>query len=159
MAIWGMGWMLTQIYVTLWHHCMYWCTCLEERFQLFVPYLVLKMKNTSFFLQNNSAYIKLHQVSDETLNRGPSYLVLCATGSERHHPGGKGVTCIWTLILGQDCAELAKWTWKVEYPTGTSPTDADAIAAATVQTSAVIVYTLYDSSWSQDVRRMGCIVV
>ena len=31
-------------------------------------------------------------------------------------------------------------------PTGTSPTDADAIAAATVQTSAVIVYTLYDSS-------------
>ena len=38
---------------------------------------------------------------------------------------------------------------KVEYPTGTSPTDADAIAAATVQTSAVIVYTLYDSSWSQ----------
>ena len=35
--------------------------------------------------------------------------------------------------------------WKVKYPTGTSPTDADAIAAATVQTSAVIVYTLYDS--------------
>ena len=31
------------------------------------------------------------------------------------------------------------------------PTDADAIAAATVQTSAVIVYTLYDCSWSQDV--------
>ena len=30
------------------------------------------------------------------------------------------------------------------------PTDADAIAAATVQTSAVIVYTLYDSSWSQE---------
>ena len=40
-------------------------------------------------------------------------------------------------------------TWKVEYPTWTSPTDADAIAAAIVQTSAVIVYTLYDSSWSQ----------
>ena len=38
----------------------------------------------------------------------------------------------------------------MEYPTGTSPTDADAIAAATVQTSAVIVFTLYDSSWSQD---------
>ena len=45
---------------------------------------------------------------------------------------------------------LAKSMWKVEYPTGTSPTDADAIAAATVQTSAVIIYTLYDSSWSQD---------
>ena len=40
----------------------------------------------------------------------------------------------------------------MEYPTGTSPTDADAIAAATVQTSAVIVYTLYDSSWSQKQR-------
>ena len=40
-----------------------------------------------------------------------------------------------------------------------SPTDADAIAAATVQTSAVIVYTLYDSSWSQDVSSVSCIVV
>ena len=39
------------------------------------------------------------------------------------------------------------------------PADADAIAAAPVQTSAVIVYTLYDSSWSQDVSSMGCIVV
>ena len=38
-------------------------------------------------------------------------------------------------------------------------TVADAIAAATVQTSAVIVYTLYDSSWSQDVSSMDCIVV
>ena len=42
--------------------------------------------------------------------------------------------------------------WAGIYPTGTSPTDADAIAAATVQTSAVIVYTLYDSSWSQEQR-------
>ena len=37
--------------------------------------------------------------SDETLNRGPSYLVLYARGSKRHRPGGKGVTCVWTLIL------------------------------------------------------------
>ena len=37
--------------------------------------------------------------------------------------------------------------------------DADAIAAATVQTSAVIIYTLYDSSWRQDVSSVGCIVV
>ena len=43
----------------------------------------------------------------------------------------------------------------MEYPTGTSPTDADAIAAATVQTSAVIFYTLYDSSRSQDVSSVG----
>ena len=34
----------------------------------------------------------------------------------------------------------------------------DAIAAATVQTSAVIVYTLYDSSWSQDVSSVDCMV-
>ena len=33
------------------------------------------------------------------------------------------------------------------------------IGAATVQTLAVIVYTLYDSSWSQDVSGMGCIVL
>ena len=46
----------------------------------------------------------------------------------------------------------------MEYPTGTSPTDVDAIAAATVQTSAVIVYTLYDSSWSQEQRGLhSCI--
>ena len=50
-------------------------------------------------------------------------------------------------------------TWKVEFRTETSPTAADAMAAATVQTSAVIVYTLYDSSWSQYVSSMGCIVV
>ena len=47
----------------------------------------------------------------------------------------------------------------MEYPTGTSPTDVDAIAAATVQTSAVIIYNLNDSSWSQDVSSVGCIVV
>ena len=38
--------------------------------------------------------------SEETLNRDPPYLVLYARGSKRHHPGGKGVTCVWTLILG-----------------------------------------------------------
>ena len=48
---------------------------------------------------------------------------------------------------------------KVEYPTGTSPTDADAIAVATVQTSAVIVNNLYGSSWSQYVSSVGYIVV
>ena len=53
---------------------------------------------------------------------------------------------------------MAKSTWKVEYPTGAFP-DAEAIASATVQTSAVIVYTLYNSSWSQDVSSVGCIVV
>ena len=47
----------------------------------------------------------------------------------------------------------------MEYATGTSPTDAEPIAVATVHTSAVIVYTLYDSSWSQDVSKVGCIVV
>ena len=40
--------------------------------------------------------------------------------------------------------------WSYGNPTGTSPTDADAITAATLQTSAVIVYTLYDSRWSKD---------
>ena len=74
----------------------------------------------------NSKYIR---PSDETQNRGPSYLVFYAKGSKRHHPGGKGVTREWN-----------------EYPTGTPPIDADAIAAATVQTSVVIVYILYDSS-------------
>ena len=34
---------------------------------------------------------------------------------------------------------------KVEYPTWATPTDAKAIAAATVHASVVIVYTLYDS--------------
>ena len=37
---------------------------------------------------------------DETYNRGPSYLVLYVGEIKRHHPGGKGVTCAWTLILG-----------------------------------------------------------
>ena len=48
---------------------------------------------------------------------------------------------------------------KVEYPTGTSPIDAAAIAVETVQTSAVIVFTLYGSSWSQYVSSLGYIVV
>ena len=37
--------------------------------------------------------------------------------------------------------------WKVKYPTGAPPTDEEAISVATVQTQAVIVYTLDDSSW------------
>ena len=41
-------------------------------------------------------------------------------------------------------------TSNVLYDHHTAFINADAIAAATVQTSAVIVYTLYDSSWSQD---------
>ena len=49
--------------------------------------------------------------------------------------------------------------WKVEYPTTTSQTEVDAPAAATVQTSAVIAYALYDSSLSQDVSSVGCIDV
>ena len=28
------------------------------------------------------------------------HLVLYARGSRRHHPGGKDVTCVWTLTLG-----------------------------------------------------------
>ena len=36
--------------------------------------------------------------------------------------------------------------------------DADAIAAATVQTSALIVFTLYDSSWSQQRGLHSCIM-
>ena len=47
----------------------------------------------------------------------------------------------------------------MEYPTGTFPIDTDSIAAATVQTLAVIVDTSCDSSWSQDVISVGGIVV
>ena len=36
--------------------------------------------------------------------------------------------------------------WKVEYPTETSPGEADEDAVAMVQASAMIVCTLYDSS-------------
>ena len=54
-------------------------------------------------------------------------------------------------------------SWPVNVKCGISdwniPTDAEAIAVATVQTSAVILYTLYDSSWSEDVSIVGCIVV
>ena len=39
------------------------------------------------------------------------------------------------------------------------PTDADAIAVITVQTSTVIAYTLYDSNLSQYVGNVGCMVV
>ena len=73
-----------------------------------------------------------------------------AWGSKRQHPAGKGVTSVWTLILGLDCTSLAKSSRKVDYLTGLSQTDADEIAVATDQISAVSAYTFYNSGWSQD---------
>ena len=50
--------------------------------------------------------------------------------------------------------KVKPWSWghssSAPWQDQRYPGGADAIAAATVQTSVVIVYTLYDSSWSQD---------
>ena len=35
---------------------------------------------------------------------------------KRHHPGGKGVTCVWTLILGQVSDRPQKQTNKKKTP-------------------------------------------
>ena len=48
---------------------------------------------------------------------------------------------------------------QVNVISGISDRNAAAIAKATVQISSVIIYTLYDSSWSQDFSSVGCIVV
>ena len=47
----------------------------------------------------------------------------------------------------------------MEYPSGAYPADTVAIAVATVQTSVMIGCALYDCTWSQDISRVGCIVV
>ena len=54
---------------------------------------------------------------------------------------------------------MAKSTSEVEYLTGANQTDATAIAVATVQTSAMIIYTFYNINSSRDVNHPGCIVV
>ena len=38
--------------------------------------------------------------SEEMKNQGPSYMVFYASGGERHRPGVKGVSCVWTLTIG-----------------------------------------------------------
>ena len=59
-------------------------------------------KQESIVLINELLIVKLFpwKLCFVLKNRGPSYLVLYARGSKRHHPGGKGVTCVWTLIHG-----------------------------------------------------------
>ena len=72
--------------------------------------------------------------------------------------GGKVVIYVRNHIFGLDWTELTKLTWKVEYWTGSSPTEAEAMEVVTIQTSAVTIYTLYDSSRSLDVSNFGCII-
>ena len=62
----------------------------------------------------------------------------------------KCVTCVWSLVrtVLSWPSQCEKWNNRLEH-----------MAVATVQTSGVSVYILYDSSWSQYCSSVGCIVV
>ena len=101
----------------------------------------------------------LHRPLDKTYNRGSSYLVFYAWGIKGITYGVKvypvwGLSSLVRTVLSWP-SQCEKWNIRLERP----PMDAVAKAAATVRTPAIIVYTLYDSSWSQNVNGVCCIVV